>query len=269
MAEKARKLRDVPRSVKYLLQIRLAFSPLFCVVGCSLLLTSEYPALPNGEGVSAGTVLREMNLARQDPALYATYVEALHSRFDGRFIIFPGSAKWRMKEELGAIEEAVRFLRNAHPEQPLTLSPGMCRAAAADHCADQAAGRTGHRGSDRSSPGDRLSRYGVWRAPWGENIAYGKTSAREIILALIIDDGRPARTHRKNIFDPNFNYAGVAYGQHALYGSVCTINFASGYAERPVNALISAEIFSYSCFRSAKWRLVILRPPRHKIPVGG
>lgn len=103
--------------------------------------------MPNGEGVSAGTVLREMNLARQDPALYATYVEALRSRFDGRFIIFPGSAKWRMKEGLGAIEEAVRFLRNARPEQPLTLSPGMCRAAA-DHCADQAAGRTGHRGSD-------------------------------------------------------------------------------------------------------------------------
>jgi len=72
----------------------------------------------------------------------------------------------------------------------------------------------------------------------GENIAYGKTSAREIILTLIIDDGRPARTHRKNIFDPNFNYAGVGYGPHALYGSVCTINFASGYTERPAKALI-------------------------------
>jgi hypothetical protein len=76
-AEKARKLRDVPRSVKYSLQIRLALSALFCVAGCSLLLASEYPAVPNGEGVSASTVLREMNLARQDPALYATYVEAL------------------------------------------------------------------------------------------------------------------------------------------------------------------------------------------------
>jgi uncharacterized protein YkwD len=210
---------------------------LFCVVGCSLLLAGEYPAVPNGEGASASAVLREMNLARQDPALYATYVEALRSRFDGRFIIFPGSAKWRMKEGLGAVEETMRFLRNVRPEQPLTLSAGMCRAAA-DHCADQAAGRTGHRGSDRSSPGDRLNRYGIWRGLWGENIAYGKGSAREIILALIIDDGRLARTHRKNIFDRNFNYAGVAYGPHALYGSVCTIDFASGYTERSVKVLI-------------------------------
>jgi len=240
MAEKARKLRDMPGSVKYSLQIRLAVSTLFCVVGCSLLLSGEYRPVPNGEGVPASTVLREMNLARQDPALYATYVEALRSRFDGRFIIFPGRAKWRMKEGLSAIEETVRFLRNARPEQPLTLSPGMCRAAA-DHCADQTTGRTGHRGGDRSSPGDRLSRYGIWRGPWGENIAYGKTSAREIILALIIDDGRPARTHRKNIFDPNFKYAGVAYGPHELYGSVCTINFASGYTERLAKAVIGCN----------------------------
>jgi len=151
--------------------------------------------------------------------------------------VFPGEAKWRMKEGLGVIKEVVRFLRTIRPEQPLALSPGMCRAAA-DHFADQSAGRTGHRGSDRSRSGDRLGRYGTWSGLWGENIACGKTTARAIILALIIDDGRPARTHRKNIFDPSFNYAGAAFGPHALHGSVCTINFASRYTERPAKALI-------------------------------
>lgn len=100
------------------------------------------------------------------------------------------------------------------------------------------AGRTGHRGSDRSSADDRLRRYGIWTGFWGENIAYGRKTPRAIIVALIIDDGRPARTHRKNIFDPGFNYAGAAYGPHALHGSVCTIDFAGGYTERPTNALI-------------------------------
>jgi uncharacterized protein YkwD len=192
------------------------------VVGFSLLSASEYPAAPKGEGVAADAVIGEMNLARQNPALYATYIEELRSRFDGISVVLPGEPKWRMKEGLGAIKEAVRFLRTVRAEQPLALSSGMCRAAA-DHCVDQAAGRTGHRGSDRSSPGDRLSRYGIWTGLWGENIAYGKTTARGILLALIIDDGRPARTHRKNIFDSSFNYAGVAYGPHALHGTVCTI----------------------------------------------
>jgi hypothetical protein len=175
-----------------------------------------------------------MNLARQKPALYATYVEDLRLRYNGGSVVLAAAGpKWRMKEGLSAIDEAVRFLRAAPWEQPLTLSPGMCRAAA-DHCVDQGGGRTGHAGSDRSAPSSRLSRYGIWTGPWGENIAYGKTTPREIVLALVIDDGHPARPHRRNIFNPNFNYAGAACGPHARYGSVCTINFAGSYvgAER-------------------------------------
>jgi hypothetical protein len=129
-AEKARKLRDVPRGVKYSRETRLALSTLFCVVGFSLLSASECPAAPKGEGVSAGAVIGEMNLARQNPALYATYIEELRSRFDGIFVVLPGEPKCRMKEGLGAIKEAVRFLRTIRAEQPLALSPGMCRAAA-------------------------------------------------------------------------------------------------------------------------------------------
>ncbi|PYJ71118.1 MAG: hypothetical protein DME75_08025 [Verrucomicrobia bacterium] len=96
-----------------------------------------------------------------------------------------------------------------------SLETFLCLAlfcVAADHCADQAGGLRGHNVSDRSSPAERLSRYGIWAGLWGENIANGKTTARAIVLTLIIDDGRPGRPHRKNIFNPNFNYAGAAYG---------------------------------------------------------
>ena len=50
-------------------------------------------------------------------------------------------------------------------------------------------------------------------------------------MALIVDDGVRGRDHRRNIFNPNYNAAGAAYGPHARYGSVCSIDFASGYAE--------------------------------------
>jgi len=36
----------------------------------------------------------------------------------------------------------------------------------------------------------------------------------------------------KNIFNPKFNFAGAAFGPHARYRTVCTIDFAGGYAER-------------------------------------
>jgi uncharacterized protein YkwD len=102
----------------------------------------------------------------------------------------------------------------------------MCRGTA-DHCAEQAGGAIGH-----GNPAGRMSRYGTWAACWGENISYGKTSARDIVLALIIDDGLPARKHRANIFAAKFNYAGASYGPHARYGSMCSIDFAGAYFER-------------------------------------
>ena len=82
-----------------------------------------------------------------------------------------------------------------------------------------------------------MSRYGVVSQGWAENIAYGCHTAREIVLALIVDDGVRGRGHRKNIFNPTYNMAGAAYGSHARFGSVCSIDFASGYAE---NRLVRA-----------------------------
>jgi len=169
------------------------------------------------ERVSAAAVIRELNLARENPSLYASFVAE--------------SRPSHMIEHGRAVDEAVRFLKKARPLPPLTLSTGMSRAAA-DHCAEQVDGQLGHDGNDRSSPGDRISRYGTWSLTWGENISYGQKTARGIVLTLIIDDGVRSRGHRKNIFNPKFNFAGAAFGPHARYRTVCSIDFAGSYAER-------------------------------------
>jgi len=169
------------------------------------------------EPVSAATVLRELNLARQSPSLYADFVAE--------------SRPFHMIEHGRAVDEAVHFLKKVRSLPPLTLSTGMCRAAA-DHCSEQVGGQLGHDGKDRSTPGDRISRYGSWSTTWGENISYSRKTAREVVVALIVDDGVRGRGHRKNIFNPKFNYAGAAFGPHARYRTVCTIDFAGGYTDR-------------------------------------
>jgi uncharacterized protein YkwD len=176
--------------------------------------------------VTADAVIREMNLARQNPAAYATFLEDLRSHYSGQFLVLPGQTRICTREGLGAVDEAIHFLRSTSPLRPLALSTGMCRGAA-DHCAEQAGGAIGH-----GNPAGRMNRYGTWVASWGENISYGKRSARDIVMALIIDDGLPDRKHRDNIFAAKFNYAGAAYGPHARYGSVCSIDFAGAYFER-------------------------------------
>jgi uncharacterized protein YkwD len=190
---------------------------------------------------SSRAVVREMNLARQNPALYATFVEELRARMTGNLMILPGRTRIRTKEGAAALDEAIRFLRKAQPQAPLAFSPGMSRAAA-DHCADQASGGFGHVGRDSSHADRRIARYGTFGGCWGENISYGKGTARDVVLALIIDDGLPARKHRQNIFNPNFNFAGAAFGRHARFGTMCSMDFAGSYAERgqsPAETLVA------------------------------
>ena len=199
-----------------------------------LSVVSALPAFAAGkddDAASGRAVIREMNLARQNPALYATFVQELRGQMSGNVLVLPGHTRIRTKEGTAAVDEAIRFLRSAQPLPPLAFSRGMSRAAA-DHCADQADGAFGHEGKDRSHAGQRIARYGNFSGGWGENISYGKSSARDVVLALIIDDGLPGRKHRKNIFNPNFNYAGAAFGRHARFGTMCSTDFAGGYAER-------------------------------------
>jgi uncharacterized protein YkwD len=205
------------------------------------LFLSIFVALPafaaekDDDAASGRAVIREMNLARQNPALYATFVQELRSRMSGNVLVLPGHTRIRTQEGAGALDEAIRFLRSAQPLPPLAFSRGMSRAAA-DHCADQADGGFGHEGRDRSHAGQRIARYGNFSGGWAENISYGKSSARDVVLALIIDDGQPARKHRKNIFNPTYNYAGAAFGRHARFGTMCSMDFAGGYAERDGSA---------------------------------
>ncbi len=158
-------------------------------------------------------------------------MEHLRQHFDGLVLVLPGRTRIRTKEGIGAVDEAIRFLRSVPPLSALMLSNGMCRAAA-DHCAEQVGGEMGHAGRSSRNPADRINRYGSWSGAWGENIAYGKSTARDVVLALIIDDGLRGRKHRKNIFNPGFSFAGAAFGAHATYGSVCSIDFTGSYTDR-------------------------------------
>ncbi len=210
---------------------RAAFFPLALSLFAPLLFAADR-SLSVGvpDHVTAAGIIHEMNLARQNPALYATFVEEMRRNYSGGICLLPGNIRLRTREGVHALDDAIHFLHRAKPQPPLAVSPGLCLAAA-DHCREQAGGAMGHYSSNGSDPGNRISRYGVVNQGWAENIAYGHHTGREIVLALIVDDGVRNRGHRKNIFNSTYNVAGAAYGPHAGFGSVCSIDFASGYAE--------------------------------------
>ena len=177
-------------------------------------------------------IAREINLARTRPAEYAAFVEQLRPHYSGREFRQPGKPALLTQEGVGALEEAARVLRAAKPAPPLEVSQGMC-AGAKELVRDQgASGATGHEGGDGSFCEQRVGRFGAWVAPIGENLSYGPESARERVLAFMIDDGFASRGHRTRLLNPVFKVVGVACGGHKL-GAVCVITLAGGFNGQP------------------------------------
>lgn len=177
-------------------------------------------------------VLDELNHARTQPVRYARHLVELRSYFHGRELRRPGKITLLTQEGLSAFDETIAYLEDAQPVAELFPSRGLSLSAA-DHVRDQSRkGSLGHVGSDGSQPWERMNRHGSWQAVAAENISYGDNDARGVVIQLLVDDGTPGRGHRLTIFNPDYQYVGIACGPHAQFGMMCVMDFAGDYAER-------------------------------------
>ncbi|MCX7023101.1 MAG: CAP domain-containing protein [Spirochaetes bacterium] len=178
-------------------------------------------------------VIAELNFARMNPQAYVERLREYRSFIRNGVYEKPGEIGISLNEGVKAVDEAIKVLSSQKPLSPFSASRGLWQACR-DHVKDQGPkGTVGHDGSDRSSPFDRMQRYGSWKSTAGENIAYGGKAARDIVIQLIVDDGVPSRGHRANIFNAQFLVVGVGVGQHKVYGAMSVMDFAGGYAEKP------------------------------------
>jgi hypothetical protein len=200
-------------------------APLLNLVGS---VAQAQAAAPSDWATVEQDLIDEHNRVRQNPQSYIPLLEARLASMDEDGNIANGCGRnctLMSSEGRPAVEEAIRFLREQPAVEALTLSNGAAQAAKA-HAQDQSDGTVGHTGSDGSQPHERMERFGVENAGSGENIAYGPTTAQKVMLNLIVDDNVADRGHRTNIFSPDWTMAGAGCGSHAVYGSVCVIEYA-------------------------------------------
>jgi uncharacterized protein YkwD len=178
-------------------------------------------------------VVYEINLFRSNPAQYAQkYIAPLAKHYDRKVLHYPGDVAIKTQEGVKALHECVRILKKVGP-LPLIYPNEALSRAAADHQKDQGkTGKTGHTGSDRSDLVERIERYGEWQVRIAENIAYGNSSARQVLIFLLIDDGVKSRGHRNNLLHPSYTTVGVAYGSHPVYQTMCVMDFAGGMTKK-------------------------------------
>jgi uncharacterized protein YkwD len=174
-------------------------------------------------------VVFELNKARSEPQRYAEeYIKPRLAYFSGKIYAEPGKPRLATNEGVVAVQACISAMIKQQSAPPLVPELGMCLGSQ-DHVKDQADGAVGHTGGDKSDPAKRINRYGQWTSTWGENIAYGSATGRDIVIELLIDDGVPNRGHYANNMNRSFSKIGVAVGPHKGYGTVCVIDFAGGY----------------------------------------
>jgi len=195
------------------------------------------PALNTAEKVNYLTplekeVIYEINLFRSNPARYAKqYIEPLAKYYEKKILHYPGDKSIQTIEGVRALNECVKELEKATPQPIIYPNKGLSQAARKHQKDQQKTGRTGHTGSDGSNMRQRVEKYGKWQVRIGENIAYGNSSARQIVIFLLIDDGIKDRGHRATLLHPAFKLVGVACGSHPVYETMCVLDLAGGMAD--------------------------------------
>jgi uncharacterized protein YkwD len=182
-------------------------------------------------------VLEELNRVRSNPARFASYLESTLPQYEGAILRRPTETMpVRTREGKVAVREAIAALKSVKPMPTFKLSTGMT-SGARDHVRDIGPrGRLDHEGKDGSQSWHRVSRYGKWGGRISENMSFGPETGRDVVAALLIDDGVPSRGHRKNILDPEVRIVGVACGTHKTYRRMCDVVHAAKFEERTTTA---------------------------------
>jgi hypothetical protein len=112
---------------------------LLCAAGLLLVSSLKHTTSAQTNAIKASNVLstaeqdvlNEINQARLHPADYISYLEGLKPFFNGKQYTPKGQPALMTNEGWDAVEDAIRFLRAAKPQQPLTVSNGLCKAGLA------------------------------------------------------------------------------------------------------------------------------------------
>jgi len=175
-------------------------------------------------------IIFELNKVRSNPKRFAEeYMEELQTSFNAKLFAYPGQDPVKTKEGIAPLIECLKVLKVTSPLPLLSPAEGLAKASNDLVNDQQKNGGLGHITKNGSTPQKRIEKYGDWDICSAEDITYGSFEARQIVIFLLIDDGVPDRAHRKNILNPCFHFAGVSYGIHPTYESICVIDYAGEY----------------------------------------
>lgn len=200
-------------------------------------LAAAVPALAQAAGASDAEldaqVVAELNSARTRPQDYIAGLVTYRATIDGHFALKTiesaqgnFTVRTRLSEGASAVDKAIAFLKRQPPITQMAADPRL-QAAARRFAEEQSqTGKWGHIAAGGRDLGDRIAEDGTRRNYNAETIMYGKSSAHDIVMHLIIDDGVSDRSHRDVIFDPVLTRVGSSCRPHPKW-MICVSEYSS------------------------------------------
>jgi uncharacterized protein YkwD len=195
-----------------------------------LFLTPTFAQEPSPNSIEQA-VLREINTARKNPEIYLAYLEDYRKLFKGKTVHFPNESTMETSEGTIAVDEAINYLKTVSKLDSYKFSETLAKPANLQLKDLIENNSLGHFGKDGSNLPQRISRFGTIPFNYAENISYYVNLPKEIVMAMIIDDGVAGRGHRKNLFSRSFRMVGIAFGKGRESEGLCVTVFGDFFRE--------------------------------------
>ena len=178
-----------------------------------------------------------INKYRANPRELARHLEKLKKYLDKSTNILsePDKIQIQMVEGENVFNEAINFLKNLRPLQPLQWDDCLAQSAQ-EHVDDIGPkGLLLYQSSDGTEPEDRITKYGNYIESLGENIDFGPNDEIGVIVSLTLDDGEEDRPHRDNLFKNDYKKIGIACGPHQTEFQMCVMDLAYDFIPKGQN----------------------------------
>ena len=178
-----------------------------------------------------------INKYRANPRELARHLEKLKKYLDKNTNILsePDKIQIQMVEGENVFNEAINFLKNLRPLQPLIWDDCLAQSAQ-EHVDDIGPkGLLLYQSSDGTEPEDRITKYGNYIESLGENIDFGPNDEIGVIVSLTLDDGEEERPHRDNLFKNDYKKIGIACGPHQTEFQMCVMDLAYDFIPKGQN----------------------------------
>ena len=185
----------------------------------------------------AKNIFTLINKFRTNPKQLANHLEQIKKYLDIPSKIFsePNKVQIQMVEGIDAFNEAISFLKNIEPLEPLKWDENLAKSAK-EHVDDIGPkGLLQYTSSDGTEPEERICKYGNYVDNLGENIDFGPNDEMGVIVSLTLDDGEDNRPHRENLFVTDFKKVGIACGIHQTEFQMCVMDFAFDFIPFDIN----------------------------------